>query len=132
MKNEKPNSGIASKPEEDLVVMTGKLDIDGKTTSVIIKKVTTANGKTLCEVYGQIGVAFRNDKKVVKQPDFQGRISSPLQWREVENEPFKRLSMWRQINKEGKPFFGIALSDPADFEKQDFKPKLEDKIEDGF
>ena len=41
-------------------------------------------------------------------------------------------TMWRQINKEGKPFFGIALSDPADFEKQDFKPKLEDKIEDGF
>ena len=41
-------------------------------------------------------------------------------------------SNMRQINKEGKPFFGIALSDPADFEKQDFKPKLEDKIADDF
>lgn len=95
------NKGAAFTPfPEQSLILQGKLNVEGNDKRVALIKGTTKDGKSIIEIYQQVGVLFDNDKKGNESaPDFSGPFGEE-----------KRVAGWKRT-KDGKPYISFVISD---------------------
>lgn len=96
------NRGAAFPPLPDqAMILTGKIDIEGDTSQIVLVKDTDRNGKNIIGVFKRMGVLYENENATPenKQPKYKGPANAG-----------KRLSAWKQSGNNGD-FLSLKIED---------------------
>lgn len=102
MEYDNTNKGAAFPPRpEQAMILTGKMNLRGEDSPVVLVKDTDHKGQTIIGVYKRTGVLFPNDNKVEgdNQPEYKGPIED------------MRMSAWKNISKDGLQFMSITAQE---------------------
>ena len=115
------NKGAVFPPfsDNDKLVLSGKIDIEGAEHKVAVIKTTTKNGTNLLKVYTEFCALFENDSSNDNAPQYSGNIEERFFF--DEKKPL-RLAAWKKQNQSGKGMLSLQVS-----EKQS-KPDSGDKV----
>lgn len=103
------NRGALFKPREgeNVVSLSGSINIDGDEQRVVLVKRVSQQGKAYWEVYQKMGQVFRSNSDNPKAPVIHGVIGTI-------DDPIKRLAGWKQESDrvEGGSFYSLKLEEP--------------------
>ena len=100
------NKGALFPAENQKIVRSGPVNINGSAEYCAIVQTTTKNGKTVFEFYQKIGAIFPNEKRNENDADMSGSL-------ETKSGPMKVWGRKRQ-SKNGNDFTSISLAPPLD------------------
>ena len=101
---ENTNRGALFPAENQKIIRSGPMNINGSDHQCSIVQVSTKNGKTFFEVYQKIGVVFINDnKKDENDADMNGTIETKS----------GEMKIWgrKKKSKNGHDYTSISLSE---------------------
>ena len=95
------NTGAAFPPwESEKMVLTGKLNIEGRENDLMIVATTTKNGKKMLKLFNKIGVMFEDEDPINNKPHYSG----PL-----DDKPHLKIAGWKQ-EKDDKKYLQLRIS----------------------
>ena len=102
------NRGACFKPynQNDRLILSGKLDIDGTEHRVVCINEETKNGTKVVQVYTKLCTLWNNEKTNDNQPDKGG----PLEEKFNKDTPLK-ISAWRRKDKNGNDYLSLSISE---------------------
>lgn len=109
------NTAVVYKPREsEQLLSTGKVNIDGEETRILILKTTLPDGTVIRDVYTKDGTLFENEDNGNNNPLFSG--------------PFKhlRLAFWLKKNEKYGSFLSGVVEPPRDAPKKQ-EPQAQSK-----
>ncbi len=116
MAEKRPNTGAAFKPkEEQSLLLTGRLDIDGQQDTIALMKDTDYKGNAMIGVFKRIGVLYEQEDATEenKKPQYSGSINQD-----------KRIAAWRQHSDTAGKYLSLKISEKQQQsapQKTDFK-----------
>ena len=105
------NTAVVYKPREsEQLLSTGRVNIDGEETKILILKTTLPDGTVIRDVYTKDGTLFENEDNGNNNPLFSG--------------PFKhlRLAFWLKKNEKYGSFLSGVVEPPRDAPKKQEPP----------
>lgn len=94
------DSGAVFPPKENhKMILTGKVNNDGKETQAIITMSVLPDGRKIMDVYEKVGTLFQNDKRGNDSaPDYSGPMGA------------RRVAAWRK-SKGDMNYMSLKISD---------------------
>jgi len=105
MEYDNTNSGALFNAENQKLLRSGPVNINGNDEYMAIVQSKTRSGKTIFEVFQKVGVVFPNEKRDENDADMSGNISNLKDGLEMKIWGRKRES------KNGNPFTSISLAE---------------------
>lgn len=102
MEYDNTNKGAAFPPREgQSMILTGKVNLRGEDSPVVLVKETDHKGNTIIGIYKRAGVLFPNENKEEgdNQPEYKGPIED------------MRISAWKNISKDGMQFMSMTAQE---------------------
>tara|TARA_R100001198_G_scaffold80691_1_gene53297 strand:- start:7 stop:423 length:417 start_codon:yes stop_codon:yes gene_type:complete len=102
------NNGACFKPynQNDRLILSGKIDIDGIEHRIVCINEETKNGTKVVQVYTKLCTLWNNEKTNDNQPDKGG----PLEEKFNKDTPLK-ISAWRRKDKNGNDYLSLSISE---------------------
>ena len=82
------------------MVLTGKLNIEGREDDLMIVATTTKGGKKMLKLFSKIGVMFEDEDPTNNKPNYSG----PL-----DDKPHLKIAGWKQ-EKDNKKYLQLRIS----------------------
>ncbi len=104
------NRGALFPAEDQKIIRSGPVNIDGNQEHCAIVQTKTKSGKTIFEFYQKIGAIFPNEKRNENDADMSGNL-------ETKSGPMKVWGRKKQ-SKNGNDYTAISLAPPLDAPRQ--------------
>jgi len=115
------NSGVAFPPFQDQkLVLSGKLNIDGNETQCVFVKGITKSGKEIMKIYQQVGIMFQNDNVNESAPSWSGTLNDD-----------KKIAGWKRSSTNTPSFLSLKISE-KDEKKIEQPTVIKNKSENDF
>lgn len=94
------DSGAIFQPRDNhKMILTGKLNNDGKDSQLVVTMSTLPDGRKIMDVYEKVGTLFPNEQKDKEaSPDYTGPIGT------------RRVAAWKK-SKDGNAYMSLKVSD---------------------
>ena len=104
------NRGALFPAEDQKIIRSGPVNIDGSQEHCAIVQTKTKSGKTIFEFYQKIGAIFPNEKRNENDADMSGNL-------ETKSGPMKVWGRKKQ-SKNGNDYTARSLAPPLDAPRQ--------------
>ena len=101
------NRGAGFPPyDEEKMVLTGKINVDGLDTDVIYVAGTTKSGQRVLRIYQKMGIMFEQDDVTNGKPNYSGPLDDTGTF--VEN---KKVAAWKKTTDAGLNMISVQVTD---------------------
>ena len=120
------NRGAGFPPyDEEKMVLTGKINVDGLDTDVIYVAGTTNSGQRVLKIYQKMGIMFEQEDTSNGKPNYSGPLDNTGAF--IEN---KKVAAWKKTTEAGLNMISLQVTDRTQVTPNDTNTQGERTIDD--
>lgn len=120
------NRGAGFPPyDEEKMVLTGKINVDGLDTDVIYVAGTTKAGKRVLKIYQKMGIMWEQEDTSNGKPNYSGPLDNTGAF--IEN---KKIAAWKKTTEAGLNMISLQVTDRTQVTPKDTDTQSERTIDD--
>tara|TARA_R110000796_G_scaffold154457_5_gene271170 strand:+ start:2475 stop:2855 length:381 start_codon:yes stop_codon:yes gene_type:complete len=101
------NRGAGFPPyDEEKMVLTGKINVDGKDSDVMYVAGTTKSGQRVLRIYQKMGIMFEQEDTSNGKPNYSGPLDNTGAF--IEN---KKIAAWKKTTEAGLNMISLQVSE---------------------
>ena len=120
------NRGAGFPPyDEEKMVLTGKINVDGKDSDVMYVAGTTKSGQRVLRIYQKMGIMFEQEDTSNGKPNYSGPLDNTGAF--IEN---KKIAAWKKTTEAGLNMISLQVTDRTQVTPKDTDTQSERTIDD--
>jgi hypothetical protein len=120
------NRGAGFPPyDEEKMVLTGKINVDGLDVDVMYVAGTTKSGQRVLRIYQKMGIMFEQEDTTNGKPNYSGPLDNTGAF--IEN---KKIAAWKKTTEAGLNMISLQVTDRTQVTPKDTDTQSERTIDD--
>lgn len=120
------NRGAGFPPyDEEKMVLTGKINVDGLDVDVMYVAGTTKSGQRVLRIYQKMGIMFEQEDTTNGKPNYSGPLDNTGAF--IEN---KKIAAWKKTTEAGLNMISLQVTDRTQVTPKDTETQSERTIDD--
>ena len=120
------NRGAGFPPyDEEKMVLTGKINVDGLDVDVMYVAGTTKSGQRVLRIYQKMGIMFEQEDTTNGKPNYSGPLDNTGAF--IEN---KKIAAWKKTTEAGLNMISLQVTDRTQVTPNDTNTQSERTIDD--
>ena len=120
------NRGAGFPPyDEEKMVLTGKINVDGLDVDVMYVAGTTKSGQRVLRIYQKMGIMFEQEDTSNGKPNYSGPLDNTGAF--IEN---KKIAAWKKTTEAGLNMISLQVTDRTQVTPNDTNTQSERTIDD--